>query len=80
MSSRRSAAIAAIALGLAAGVGYPFVDLALSCRAPTSEACVWAKAYLTFTLGLSVVIIGIPITALVYAGLRWWRRDKSAPR
>lgn len=80
MSSRRSALIVAIVLGLAAGVGYPFADLALSCRAPTSEACVWAKAYLPFTVGLSVVMIGVPITALVYAGVRWWRSDKSPPR
>ena len=65
-------------MGLLTAVGYPFVDLAIACRAPTSEACVWGKAYLPFTLALSVVTIGSAVAALVYAGLMW-RRRRSLP-
>jgi hypothetical protein len=61
--------------GLLAGIAYPFVDLALSCRAPASEACVWGKAYLPLTIGASLVIVGGTATALVYVLLQ--RRSRS---
>ena len=77
MASRRSALIIAVLVGLLAGVGYPFVDIAIACRVPTSEACVWGKSYFPLTLGLSVVIVGGTVAALVYAGLMWWRRRQS---
>jgi hypothetical protein len=66
--------LTAIFAGLLVGVGYPFVDLALACRAPISEACVWGKAYLPLTLGVSVVVLGGVVTGLFYAVLLWWRR------
>jgi hypothetical protein len=69
--------LTALATGLIVGIGYPFVDLALACRIPDSEACVWAKAYLPFTLGLSVVLLGGLVTALAYAALMWKRRRES---
>ena len=71
---RRSAFITAVIVGLLAALGYPFVDLAIACRAPTSEACVWGKAYLPLTLAISVVIVGGTVTALAYTGLVWRRR------
>lgn len=74
MASRRSALVTALLVGLLAGVGYPFVDIAVACRVPTSEACVWGKAYFPLTLSLSVVIVGGTVTWLVYAGLMWRRR------
>jgi hypothetical protein len=74
MLSRRSSLITAIAVGLLAGVGYPFVDLALACRIPTSEACVWGKAYFPLTLTLSVLIVGGAVAGLLYAALMWWAR------
>ena len=78
MSNRRSALITAVVVGLLAAVGYPFVDLAIACRAPTSEACVWGKAYFPLTLALSVVIVGGTVTAVVYAGVIWRRRRRSS--
>ena len=76
MRSRRSSFLIALAFGLLAGVGYPFVDLGLSCRAPGSEACVWGKAYLPLTLGVSIVLLGGVATVLVYA----WLTRKHRPR
>ena len=77
MPSHRSALVAVLA-GLAAGIGYPFVDIALACRVPTSEACVWGKAYFPLTLGLSVVLVGGGVAGLVYVVMMWRRgRRKS---
>jgi hypothetical protein len=75
--SRRSMFLTALAIGLVVGVSYPLVDLGLACRAPSSEACVWGKAYLPLTLGASVVLLGSIVTALVYAALMWQRRRPS---
>ena len=77
MFSRHSALITTVLVGLLAGVGYPFVDIAIACRVPTSEACVWGKAYFPLTLSLSVVIVGGTVAGLVYAGLMWRRRRQS---
>ena len=77
MPSRRSALVTAILVGLLAGIGYPLVDVAIACRAPISEACVWGKAYLLLTLALSVVIVGGTVAGLVYAGLMWLRRKSD---
>jgi hypothetical protein len=77
MLSRRSAFFTAFAAGLIVGLSYPVVDLALACRAPSSEACVWGKAYLPLTFGVSLVLLGGVVTALVYAALTWRRRRQS---
>ena len=77
MLSRRSPFLTALSAGLIVGVGYPFVDLALACREPISEACVWGKAYFPFTLGVSVVLLGGVVTALLYAVLVWRNRRQS---
>jgi len=63
-------------VGVAVGVAYPLVDLALSCRVPVSEACVWGKAYLPLTLGVSLVLLG-GISALVTYALVRRRGNKS---
>ena len=73
MPGHRSA-LTAILTGLVAGIGYPFVDIALACRVSTSEACVWGKAYFPLTLGLSIVLVGGGVAGVVYAGLMWRRR------
>jgi hypothetical protein len=78
MSSRRSILITAIMVGLLAGVAYPLVDVAIACRVPTSEACVWGKAYLPLSLSLSIVVVGAMVTALVYGILIWRRRRQSS--
>jgi hypothetical protein len=77
MISRRSSLLIALAIGLLAGIAYPLVDLALACRAPVSEACVWGKAYLPLTLGLSLVLVGGVVSALAYALLALKRKSQS---
>lgn len=77
MPGCRSPFLTALAAGLAVGIGYPFVDLALACRAPLAEACVWGKAYLPLTLGISVIVLGGAATGLVYVWLRWRRRTRA---
>lgn len=69
--------LTALALGLLAGIAYPFIDLALACHSLTSEACVWGKAYLPLTLGVSVVLLGGVVAALAYALLMWKHRPRS---
>jgi hypothetical protein len=77
MLSHRFPFLTALCVGLAVGVGYPLVDLGLACRVPTSEACVWGKAYFPLTLGISVVILGGVVTGLLYAVLIWRHRRQS---
>ena len=77
MLSRRFPFLTALCVGLTVGAGYPFVDVGLACRAPTSEACVWGKAYLPLTLSVSVVVLGGAVTGLLYAVLMWRRRRLS---
>lgn len=76
MLTRRTALLVSLFLGIAVGVGYPLVDLAVSCRIPASEACVWGKAYFPLTLGLSIVLAGGTSAGLVYAWLAWRRKHK----
>lgn len=69
MLGRRFPFLTALCVGLTSGIGYPLVDLALACRVPISEACVWGKAYLPLTLSVSVVVLGGSVTGLLYAVL-----------
>ncbi len=77
MPTRRSLFLTALAIGSVVGISYPFEGVALACRAPHSEACVWGKAYLPLTLGVSVVLLGSIVTALAYAALMCQRRRQS---
>jgi hypothetical protein len=77
MVSRPASFIIALSVGLLIGVAYPFVDLAWSCRLPTSEACVWGKAYFPLTFWASLLLLGAPATGVVYAILKWARQRKS---
>jgi hypothetical protein len=74
MLSRRSSALIAFSVGLVVGTGYPIVDVGLACRVPSSEACVWGKAYLPLTLSVSVVLLGGVAAGLIYLVLARWRR------
>ena len=57
--SRRSNAIVSLAVGLAAGVALPFVQVYMQCRAaPQSEACVWGKSLLPLKVSISAVLVG----------------------
>lgn len=75
--SRRGALLTGLLAGAAVGIAYPYLDLALACRVPDSEACVWGKAYFPLTLTISVVMLGGIATGLVYAALRWRRKRKG---
>ena len=77
MLSRRSSLLVALLGGLAVGIGYPFVDIAIACRAPMSEACVWGKAYFSLTLTVSVVLLGGIVAGVLYVALAWLRHRMS---
>lgn len=75
MRRRRGPLLIALLTGVLTGIGYPFLDVALACRVPVSEACVWGKAYFPLTLTISIVVLGGFATAVVYAVLIWrWSR------
>ena len=78
MLSRRASLSIALLVGAAVGIGYPFIDVALACRLPISEACVWGKAYFPLTLTVSIVVLGGVVAGLVYAILMWRRRRHSS--
>lgn len=73
MLSRHAPLLIALFIGAVIGIGYPFLDVALACRVPDSEACVWGKAYFPLTLTISVVVLGGVAAGLVYAVLIWRR-------
>ncbi|HEY6863313.1 MAG TPA: hypothetical protein VI319_05395 [Burkholderiales bacterium] len=75
MSGRLLRAAIALCAGAAVGVAYPHIELALACREPASEACVWGKAYFSLTLTVSLVFLGPIAAALVYAAFAWLRRQ-----
>ena len=66
-------------LGALVGIAYPLIDLAVACRLPSSEACVWGKSYLPLTIALSLVLLGGATAALTYALLRWRRNRGGRP-
>ena len=74
---RRTAVLTALIIGLIVGVGYPYVDLAVSCRVADSEACVWGKAYFPLTLVMSVVLLGGLAGGVVYAVLSSRRKNSG---
>ncbi len=64
-----------IVLAALVGLAAPYAELAVYCRAPVSEACVWGRAYLPLTRPVYFVLFGL----LAYAVLsllarRPWRR------
>jgi len=71
--------VSAIIIGVVVGAAYPFVDVALSCRVPESEACVWGRAYLPLSLAISIPIIGGVVAVVAYA-LWAWRNTRSRER
>jgi hypothetical protein len=77
MRSRLAASAVSLLIGAAAGLGYPYLDLAVACRVAGSEACVWRKAYFPLTFWVSLVLIGGITAVLVYAALSWRRKRKG---
>lgn len=77
MSTRRTSAIIALIAGPAIGGAYPFIQLAIDCRMPASEACVWGKALMPVSLAISVPLLGSIAAIVVYAALEWRRRTRG---
>jgi hypothetical protein len=77
MPGRRASLFFSLLAGAVAGGGYPIIDLALACRKPVSEACVWGKAYFSLNLGLSLFFLGGAGAGLMYALLAWHRKRKG---
>ena len=55
-----------VAVSIAIGIAFPHVELALKCRRPDSEACVWAKAYWRLSIWIEPPIVAV-IAAIVLA-------------
>jgi len=72
--SRLASVLVAVAAGAAVGFAYPYLELALACSTPASEACIWGRAYFSLTLTVSLVVIGPIAAGVVYALLEWLRR------
>lgn len=64
--------------GVVAALAVPAGNLWLKCQVPTSEACVWTKAYLPLSLGLTTVILGVPVFIVTLMLLR--RYAATRPR
>jgi hypothetical protein len=71
MRTRLAHALTGLATGGLLALGLPLLDLWRDCRAPSSEACVWGRAYLPLTLALGGAI-AVVIAVVVYLGLRAW--------
>jgi hypothetical protein len=54
---KRATALREVA-ALADGAGFSLAQLAYHCRMPTSEACVWSRAYYPVTLPIETIVFG----------------------
>ena len=75
MLKRRTSAVVALIVGPILGAAYPFIQNAVDCRAPQSEACVWGKALMPIAVILSTAILGAIFAAVIFAALEWRRRS-----
>jgi hypothetical protein len=76
--SRGMRALIAVLVGVVATLVVPFGNLWLKCLQPTSEACVWSRAYLPLSLAFTAVFLGVPALALTLFLLR--RYAATRPR
>jgi hypothetical protein len=76
--SRAVRLLIATLVGVLASLAVPYGNLWLKCQVPTSEACVWSKAYLPLSLGLTAVILGVPVFVVALMLLR--RYAATRPR
>ena len=79
MHTRLAHALTALAIGALLALGLPLLDLWRDCRAPSSEACVWGRAYLSLTLGLGAVI-ALVVAGIAYLLLRAWSARRGHER
>lgn len=78
LRSRAIRLLAALVIGAVGTLVIPFGNLWLKCQQPTSEACVWSKAYLPLSLGFTGVFVGVPAFILTLFLLR--RYAATLPR
>ena len=78
LRSRTIRVLVALAIAVVATVVVPLGNLWLKCLQPTSEACVWSKAYLPLSLGFTSVFLGVPAFVLALFLLR--RYAATRPR
>jgi hypothetical protein len=76
--SRALRLLIATLVGVVAALSVPYGNLWLKCQIPTSETCVWSKAYLPLSLGLTAVILGVPVFVVTLMLLR--RYAATRPR
>ncbi|MFN2566646.1 MAG: hypothetical protein ABR499_16740 [Gemmatimonadaceae bacterium] len=77
IQSRAVRLLLAALAGVVAMLSVPLGNLWLKCQQPTSEACVWSKAYLPVSLGLTFVTLGVPVFVVALVLLR---RAATRPR
>jgi hypothetical protein len=70
VQSRTVRVLIATLAGVLAALAVPYGNLWLKCQVPTSEACVWSKAYLPLSLGLTAVTLGVPVFVVTLMLLR----------
>jgi putative exporter of polyketide antibiotics len=58
--------LCALIAAMCVGLGLPQIEVALACRRPVSEACVWGHAYLPLNIAATLLLGGVP-TFLVVA-------------
>jgi hypothetical protein len=77
VQSRAMRLVIATIVGVVAALAVPYGNLWLKCQVPTSEACVWSKEYLPLSLGLTAVILGVPVFIVTLILLRRYATVRS---
>ncbi len=77
VSSRIVRVLLAALAGALAALAVPLGNLWLKCQQPTSEACVWSKAYLPASLALTAVILGVPVFIVALLLLRRYAATRA---
>jgi len=70
VESRAARLLVAALVAAVAALSVPLGNIWIKCLQPASEACVWSKAHFPLSLGLMVVILGIPVFVVTLLLLR----------
>ncbi|MBA2290918.1 MAG: hypothetical protein H0W15_00530 [Gemmatimonadales bacterium] len=77
MSTRRRT-ILTIVGSLTIGAAISSAKLAITCRSPDSEQCVWGRAYRPIGMPLETLVFGIVVFVVLRIALRrHWRASSS---
>ena len=77
------AVVLRIVVALMIGIAEPYLELAWKCRPgyETSEACVWARAYLPLSRWIGLLLIApaayVVLTLLAWLW-RWWGQEPGS--